>query len=150
LSHGVPSRVARGVLAGICVALGGVALIALPYVPGITPKVLMTTFGVALPSVIYVISNTVVGEVTPVAQRGALLAIGTAIGTSAGFLAPFVMGSVVQNAAMPLDGFYTGFAICGCVLLIGGAIGIAFIRPEREASRWADKIVVPAGQASLG
>jgi MFS family permease len=150
LSHGVPSRVARGVLAGICVARGGVALIALPYVPGITPKVLMTTFGVALPSVIYVISNTVVGEVTPVAQRGALLAIGTAIGTSAGFLAPFVMGSVVQNAAMPLDGFYTGFAICGCVLLIGGAIGIAFIRPEREASRWADKIVVPAGQASLG
>jgi len=144
LSHGVPSRVARGLLAGICVVLGGVALIALPYVPGITPKVLMTTFGVALPSVIYVISNAVVGEVTPVAQRGALLAIGTAIGSSAGFLAPFVMGSVVQNAATPLDGFYTGFTICGWVLIIGGAIGVALIRPEREGSRWAAKIAVPA------
>ena len=83
---------------------------------------------------------------TPVAQRGALLAIGTAIGTSAGFLAPFVMGSVVQNAALPLDGFYTGFTICGWVLMIGGAVGVAFIRPEREASRWADKIAAPAAR----
>jgi len=149
LSRGVSSRLARGLLAGLCVAVGGAALVAMPYVPGVTAKVLMTTFGVALPSVIYVIGNTVVGEITPAAQRGALLAIGTAIATSAGLLAPYVMGSVVQNAQSSLDGFNAGYTMCGWILLVGGAIGMAFIRPEREASRWsgagAGSAISPAG-----
>ena len=123
---------ARGLLGGACVALGGAALAIMPYVPSIALKIGLTTIGVALPSVIYVISNTVIGEITPVAQRGALLAIGTAVSTSAGLLAPYVMGSVVERAATPLDGFNTGFMICGVIMLVGGAIGMALIRPERE------------------
>jgi len=67
-----------------------------------------------------------------------LLAIGTAVGTSAGLLAPYVMGSVIENAATPLDDFNMGFIICGVVMLIGGAVGMARIRPEREASRWTN------------
>jgi MFS transporter, ACS family, D-galactonate transporter len=90
-----------------------------------------------LPSVIYVIGNAVVGEITPAAQRGALLAIGTAVGTSAGLLAPYVMGSLIENAATPLEGFNTGFIICGVIMLVGGTIGMALIRPEREAMQWA-------------
>lgn len=148
LSRGVSSRLARGVLGGLCVALGGAALVAMPYTPGIAAKIVLTGFGVALPSVIYVIGNTVIGEVTPAAQRGALLAIGTAIATSAGLLAPYIMGSVVQDAATPLIGFNTGFTICGWIMLAGGAIGTAFIRPEREASRWTQgsggPLVTPA------
>jgi len=144
LSRGVSSRLARGVLGGFCVALGGAALVAMPYVPGITAKVLMTSFGLALPSVIYITGNAVVGEVTPAPQRGALLAIGTAIATSAGLLAPYVMGSVVQNAATRLDGFNFGYTICGWIMVVGGAIGMALIRPEREATRWAGEIAGPA------
>ncbi|HXC28449.1 MAG TPA: MFS transporter [Stellaceae bacterium] len=147
LSSGVSSRLARGVLAGFGVALGGAALIAMPYLPGITAKVLMTTFGVALPSVIYVIGNAVIAEVTPAAQRGALLAIGTAVSTSAGLLAPYVMGSVVQDAATPLIGFNTGFTICGWIMLVAGAIGLALIRPEREASRWSGAVPATATPA---
>jgi MFS family permease len=138
LGRRVSSRLARGILGGSCVALGGAALTFMPYFPGISAKIAMTTIGVALPSVIYVLGNAVVSEITPTAQRGALLAIGTAVGTSAGLLAPYVMGSVIENAATPLDGFNRGFIICGVVMLIGGAIGMALIRPEREASRWMD------------
>ena len=43
----------------------------------------------------------VVGEITPVAQRRALLAIATAVNTWAGLLAPYVMGNVVERAATP-------------------------------------------------
>jgi MFS family permease len=93
-----------------------------------------------------VIGNAVVGEITPAAQRGALLAIGTAISSSAGLLAPYVMGSLIENAATPLDGFDTGFIICGLIMLIGGTIGMALIRPEREALKWAR--VMP--RAALG
>jgi MFS family permease len=109
----VSSRVARGIFGGASVAVGGAALAIMPYVSGISAKIALTTIGVALPSVIYVIGNAVVSEIAPVAQRGALLAIGTAVSTSAGLLAPYVMGSVVETAATPLNGFNTGFMICG-------------------------------------
>jgi hypothetical protein len=140
LARGVPSRVARGIFGGACVALGGAGLAIMPYVPGISAKIALTTLGVALPSVIYVIGNAVVSEIAPVAQRGALLAIGTAVSTSAGLLAPYVMGSVVETAATPLDGFNTGFMICGIIMLVGGLIGMALMRPERDAVRWASSM----------
>jgi hypothetical protein len=140
LTQGVPSRIARGIFGGACVVFGGMALAIMPYVPGPSAKIALTTIGVALPSVIYVIGNAVVSEITPVAQRGALLAIGTAVSTSAGLLAPYVMGSVVETAATPLDGFNTGFMICGIIMLVGGVIGMTLMRPERETMRWASKM----------
>ncbi|HET6306466.1 MAG TPA: MFS transporter, partial [Rhodopila sp.] len=79
LSRGVSSRLARGIPGGLGVVLGGAALAMLPYIPGIPVKIALTTLGVALPSVIYVIGNAVVGEITPAAQRGAMLAIGAAV-----------------------------------------------------------------------
>jgi MFS transporter, ACS family, D-galactonate transporter len=137
LVRGTSSRLARGMIGGLGVALGGAALAIMPHLPGVPTKIALTTLGVALPCVIYVISNAVVGEITPSSQRGALLAIGTAVGTSAGLLAPYVMGSVIQTAATPLDGFNTGFMICGVIMMIGGAIAIALIDPERAAKRLA-------------
>ena len=140
LTRGVSSRVARGIFSGACVALGGAALAVMPYVPGIPAKIALTTIGIAIPSVIHVISHAIVSELTPVAQRGALLAIGTAVGTSAGLLAPFVTGSVIETAATPLAGFYTGFIICGIIMLAGGLVGMVLIRPERDAQRRASII----------
>ena len=147
LARGVSSRVARGLLGGGCVALGGAALAVMPYLPGIPVKIALSSLGLALPSVIYVISNAVVGEITPAAQRGALLAIGTAISTSAGLLAPYVMGSVIQDAATPLAGFNTGFTICGVIMLVGGLIGMALMRPERETTRFAAAADPPLNSA---
>jgi ACS family D-galactonate transporter-like MFS transporter len=140
LARGVSSRMARGVFGGACVGLGGIALLIMPQMPTIPLKIAMTTIGISLPSVIYVFSHAVVSEVTPVAQRGALLSIGNAVGTSAGLLAPYIMGSVIETAATPLDGFYTGYVICGIIMLIGGIIGMALMHPEREAARWAPEI----------
>jgi MFS family permease len=146
LARGVSSRLTRGIFGGACVALGGAALAIMPYVPGIPAKIALTTIGVALPSVIYVIGNAVVSEIAPVAQRGAVLAIGTAVSTSAGLLAPYVMGSVVETAATPLDGFNTGFMICGVIMLVGGVIGMSLMRPERETIRWASEMPVAAAR----
>src|SRR5262249_49930350 len=50
LSRGVSSRLARGILGGLSVLLGGAALVMLPYVPGAPVKIALTTLGVALPS----------------------------------------------------------------------------------------------------
>ena len=144
LARGVSSRVARGILGGGSVALGGAALALMPFLPGIAVKITLTTIGIAVPSVIHVISHTVVSDLTPVAQRGAMLAIGTAVGTSAGLLSPYVTGRVVETAATLLDGFNTGFMICGVIMLTGGLIGMALIRPEHDAMRWPSVTPTPA------
>ncbi len=143
LAHGVPSRIARGMFGGASVAIGGAAMAMMPFAASIAAKIALTTIGVALPSVIYVIGNAVVSEITPVAQRGALLAIGTAVSTSAGLLAPYIMGSVIETALTPLDGFNLGFAICGVIMVVGGVIGLALIRPERETARWSGEVPRP-------
>jgi hypothetical protein len=135
LAGGVGSRWARGVFGGAGVMLGGIALLLLPYMPNAGLEIAMAIIGTALPTVIYIIWPSIVGEITPVAQRGALLTIGTAIGTLPGLLAPYVMGSVVENAATPLAGFHLGYSICGAVMLLGGIIGALLMDPEREIGR---------------
>ncbi len=148
LVGGSSSRVARGMLGGGSVVAGGVALLLMPHLPGIATKITLTTIGLALPSVILVISNAVVAEITPPAQRGALLAIGSAVGTSAGLLAPYVMGRLVEHAPTALEGFTGGFVICGVIMLVGGIIGTALIRPEREAMQWASEVPQTAAGAA--
>jgi hypothetical protein len=139
LARGVSSRIARGILGGACVAFGGAALTIMPYAPAISLKIALTTIGVAVPSVIFVIASAVVSEIVPVAQRGGLLAIGTAVSASAGLLAPYVMGSVIEGATTPLDGFNTGFMICGIIMLVGGIMAMALMRPERETMQWRER-----------
>jgi hypothetical protein len=50
------------------------------------------------------------------------------------------MGSVIETAATPLDGFNTGFMICGVIMLVGGVTGMSLMRPERETIRWASEM----------
>jgi len=137
LLDGISSRVARALLGSSGVLLGGVVLLIMPFVPSTAFKIVAVTAAVALPTLIYVVAPAVVSEITPVAQRGALLAIGNAIGTLAGIIAPYVMGSVVETAATPLEGFNTGFTICGAIMVAGGAIGMALMRPEQEKTQVA-------------
>ena len=84
---------------------------------------------------IYVVCPPMIGEFTPVSQRGAVIAIYGAIYTLAGILAPTVMGSVIQRAAVPLDGYMTGFTINAVILVASGLLGLALLWPNTERAR---------------
>jgi len=137
LARGVSSRVARGIFGGVCVALGGIVLLSLPYMPNTASRYIATMVGGSFPAVIYVFSHAIVSEITPVQKRGAMLAIGNAVGTSAGIIAPYVMGNIIERAATPMEGYNTGFVICGAIMLVGGVIGALFMRPEKDGARLA-------------
>jgi MFS family permease len=141
LTQGIGTRWARGVFGAGCVAFGGLALIAMPFVPGAPLKIAMMVLGISVPAVIYVMGHAMVSEYTPVSQRGAMLAINNAVATSAGLFGPYVMGSVVQDAikagASAADGYMHGFLICGVVALACGLIGMLFLRPQHEAAQFA-------------
>ena len=135
LGNGVASRISRGVFAGACLGIGGLSYMALPYLPTREVVIIVLTLGSSVAAVIAVISQAVVSEFVPVAQRGAVLAIGTAFVTSAGILAPYVMGDIVGRAANPMEGFFRGYTTIGAIMFAGGVVAMLFIRPEREAER---------------
>ena len=84
-----------------------------------------------------------IGEFTPVSQRGAVISIYGAIYTLAGILAPTVMGSVIQRAAVPLDGYMTGFTINAVILVASGLLGLALLWPNTERARLTAQAVQP-------
>lgn len=133
--RGLSSRLSRGVLSGVVLILGGVALLVAPYVEGVALKVALILLGTAFPAIIYVLSPAILAEITPPSQRGAVLAIMSAVGTSAGVVAPYLMGSAIESAVSAVEGYSFGFSVCGAVTLVGGIIGLLFLNPERERVR---------------
>jgi MFS family permease len=148
LARGASTRWARGVFSGLAVTVGGLALIAMPHLASDVLKIAMLVIGPSVPSVIYVMGHAMLSEFTPVPQRGAMLAITNAVWTLAGLLAPYLMGQVIEGAATAAEGYQAGFALCGAVALIGGLIGLSFLRPENETARFATAhgpALAPAG-----
>jgi ACS family D-galactonate transporter-like MFS transporter len=89
------------------------------------------TAGGAIGGTINAVIPMIVSELTPQKQRAAMLALVNSAMTFAGVIAPLAKGAVVQNAATQAAGYERGYLISGG-LLVGGLIGLLFIRPERD------------------
>jgi MFS family permease len=135
LTRGFSTRGARGVLGAAPLIVGGFILAAMPYVQGAGLQVVLLVLGSGLCGAIYVVCPPMLGEFTPVSQRGAVIAIYGAIFTLAGIVAPFVMGSVIQRAAVPHDGYMTGFTINAVILVVSGLLGLLLLWPNTERAR---------------
>jgi MFS family permease len=84
---------------------------------------------------IYVVCPPMLGEFTPVSQRGAVISIYGAIYTIAGIVAPFVMGQVIQHAETLVDGYMTGFTINAVIMVCSGLLGLLLLWPNTERAR---------------
>src|SRR4051812_40360134 len=135
LTRGFSTRGARGVLGAAPLIVGGFILAAMPYVQGAGLQIALLVLGSGLCGAIYVVCPPMLGEFTPVSQRGAVIAIYGAIFTLAGILAPFVMGKVIQNAATPMQGYLTGFTINAVILIASGLLGLLLLWPNTERAR---------------
>jgi MFS family permease len=135
LTRGFTTRGARGVLGSVPLIVGGLILAVLPQVNGAGLQIAFLVVGSGLCGSIYVVCPPMLGEFTPVQQRGAVLAIYGAIYTLAGIIAPSVMGVVIQNAAVPLDGYMTGFMINAAVMVASGLLGLLLLWPNTERAR---------------
>ena len=135
MARGMSTRGARGVLGAVPLIVGGSILAAMPYVQGAGLQIALLVVGSGLCGAIYVVCPPMLGEFTPVSQRGAVIAIYGAIFTLAGVLAPSVMGSVIQRAATQLDGYMTGFTINAVILTVSGLLGLLLLWPNTERAR---------------
>jgi len=143
MARGMSTRGARGVLGSVPLIIGGVILAILPYVNGAGWQIAFLVFGSGLCGSIYVVCPPMLSEFTPVSQRGAVISIYGAIYTLAGILAPSVMGSVIQRAAAPLDGYMTGFTINAVILIASGLLGLLLLWPNSERARLVAQAAQP-------
>jgi MFS family permease len=143
MARGFSTRGARGVLGSVPLIVGGLILATLPHVNGAGLQLALLVFGSGLCGSIYVVCPPMLGEFTPVSQRGAVIAIYGAIYTFAGILAPSVMGSVIQRAAVPLDGYLTGFTINAVIMVASGLLGLLLLWPNTERARLVAQAAQP-------
>jgi MFS transporter, ACS family, D-galactonate transporter len=138
---GMGTRRARGVLSAGGVILGGIAICLIPFCPSAGGKVAMMVLGVALPSSIYVFGHPIVSEFTPPPQRAAMLSMINAAITLAGIAAPYTMGRLIEGNPSVIAGYERGFLLCGIATIIGGLIGVYFMRPQAELVRLSGSAV---------
>jgi MFS family permease len=135
VARGFSTRSARGVLGAAPLVVGGAILTTLPYVQGAGLQIALLVIGSGLCGSIYVVCPPMLGEFTPVSQRGAVISIYGALYTMAGIVAPTVMGSVIQHATTTLDGYLTGFTINAAILIASGLLGLLLLWPNTERAR---------------
>ncbi len=135
LARGFTTRGARGALGAAPLIVGGAILALMPYVAPGGPMIALLVVGSGLCGSIFVVCAPMIGEFTPVSQRGAVISIYGALYTLAGILAPAVMGSAIQRAAEPLDGYLTGFTINAVIMVASGLLGLLLLWPNTERAR---------------
>src|SRR6201992_995189 len=135
MARGVTTRIARGVLGAVPLIIGGAVIATLPYVDMGGLRIALLVIGSGLCGSIYVVGPPMLGEFTPVAQRGAVIAIYGALYTLAGIIAPYVMGNVIQGSAKMLDGYMMGFTINAVILVTSGLLGLMLLWPNTERAR---------------
>lgn len=135
MRRGVSSRMARGVLGGVGILVAGAAMLLFPFAPGGWPQLALLTVAFSLGGILFAIGVTVTSEITPTRQRGSVLSITVGIVTTAGLLAPYVTGLIIEAAPDPAAGYGLAFSAAGVLMLIGGLLAVIFVRPERDARR---------------
>jgi MFS family permease len=135
MARGVSTRSARGVLGAAPLVVGGAIMAVMPHVSGAGLQIAFLVVGAGLCGSIYVVCPPMLGEFTPVSQRGAIIAIYGALYTLAGIIAPYVMGNVIQSAGGTTEGYLTGFTINAAIMVASGLLGLALLWPNTERAR---------------
>ncbi len=128
---------ARGGLACAGLLIAGLLAFALPQVSGAVLPIVCTALAFSFGTLIFSLGHVMVAEITPTRQRGSMLAIGNAVATLAGPLAPVVMGLIVDTGANAVEGFRTGFMMTGAVVAAVAVVAVLLIDPEADRARFA-------------
>ncbi|MGW1364252.1 MFS transporter [Streptomyces chartreusis] len=131
LRRGIASRWARGWVGGALLLISGVSCLALPVAPAgaVTVVLLVGAFGLA--GAMGSIAATTIMELAPAHRRGGALGFMNAVVTTAGLIAPTLIGSLVDTHGA--GGYRYAVMITGALLLVGGTAAVTLINPDRDA-----------------
>jgi MFS family permease len=134
MAAGLPPRIARGVLGSVPVLLGGLMVLAIPFVGSPPWEIALLVLGSGLTGSIYVVCPPLLSEFTPVSQRSTVIALFNTSNILAGILAPFLNGAIIDSAPTPLEGYHNGFMVAAILQFLGGISGLLLIRPRASST----------------
>jgi ACS family D-galactonate transporter-like MFS transporter len=148
LRRGVPSGLARGLMLSMSLALGGAATVVMTFLEPGPLQLLFLALGFGLPTLVWTLGPAIIGEVTPVVQRGAMLGIfATIANTAAGSLAPYFMGLMVEAGATAAQGYARGFLLLGSLQLVLAFVALLLIRPQTTLAAFTAHVRATASLA---
>lgn len=117
--------------------LGGAAMTGLGFAAsGRAGNLALLVVGSVLVNLLPAFANSMVAFFAPGRQRASLLAIHIALVTSAGVVAPTLVGRAVQRAGgLIAPGFESVIGGFGVALLVAGLLGWALVDPERTRAQ---------------
>lgn len=134
MKHGTPTREARAVLSSVTMIAGALLFITLATVD-LTPvqKVLCYAVAGALPTLCLSVAPAMLAEMVPVAQRGSVVAINTAVASLGAAIGPVVMGQLVQSHANAGSHAYElGILVTAGLLIAAALAALRWLHPERS------------------
>ncbi|WP_441347220.1 MFS transporter [Rhodococcus sp. OK302] len=132
ITRGVSLRAARVIFPAVGMLIGGSLLVILPYISTPVLAVLFVSAGYAICTPVLPLLNACVSELCPPKQLSGVLGVFLSLMAFGGFIAPYMMGRIVDAAGKGGDGYAMAFQILGVVALIVAVIGILIIDPARD------------------
>lgn len=133
MRRGVSSRTARGRIGGVMLLIGAVGLLCVPLADTATAKTVLLAFGLGAGGSYATIAATTVAELAPPRRRGGALGTMNALVTTAGLIAPVVVGGLVDTQGNA--GYESAVLLSGVLLSVGAVASLTIVDPARDAAR---------------
>jgi len=132
VSRGVSRKVARGYLSAGLIAGAGITMVGFTIVSAGPVQILLVSLAFSLNTAAYGVALTAIADVVQSRKRGMVLGGLGAVSSISGMVAPLVLGFSVGRAADKVSGYGTGFLISGILMIVGSAIAVFLVNPERD------------------
>ncbi|GAA2613430.1 MFS transporter [Actinomadura fulvescens] len=138
MRNGTSSRIARGVVGGAAVVVSGLGVLLFTRAGGGAAMVLVMLLAFTVGNSFFGLMSASLAELAPARQRAALLGTVTALASSAGAFGPAVTGAFADAAGDAAQGFQHAFDLAGGLMIVGGLLGAALMRPGRDRAALLD------------
>lgn len=132
IARGVSRRIARGYLSAALIAGAGAAMVGFTMVPQGALQIAFVSLAFSLNTAAYGVAMSAIADVVQSRKRGMVLGGLGAVSSISGMIAPLVLGFSVGRAADKISGYGTGFLISGVLMVVGSAIAVLLVNPERD------------------
>lgn len=139
LKRGASVRLAMVLPPALACLIGGVAMSLMGFFEqGMSMTIVLYLIGGIVVNLVPAFANSIVAYIAPAKQRGSMLAIHIGLMTSAGMLAPHIVGQAIGWEGGDLvKGFELAVGLFGLVLLAGGVLALRLIDPQRSRDELA-------------